>query len=66
MCVCGGGGGGVVKFLRIFVLHLQDRNINRSTLNDDILPGPWADPHPTPRDLAGGPIVARHDMLAVE
>ena len=36
----GGGGGGLrckfsfVKFLRIFVLRLQDRNINWSTLND--------------------------------
>ena len=38
VCVCvGGGGGGLrckfsfVKFLKIFVLRLQDRNINRST-----------------------------------
>ena len=40
VCVCVGGGGGLgckfsfVKFLRIFVLRLQDRNINRSTLSD--------------------------------
>ena len=41
VCVCGGGGGGglrcmfsFVKILRIFILRLQDRNINRSTLND--------------------------------
>ena len=40
VCVWGGGGGGLrckfsfVKFLRIFVLRLQDRNMNRSTFND--------------------------------
>ena len=36
VCVGGGGGGlrckfSFVKFWRIFVLRLQDRNVNRST-----------------------------------
>ena len=39
VCVCVGGGGlrcnfSFVKFLRIFVLRLQDRNMDRSTFND--------------------------------
>ena len=36
VCVCGGGlcKFSFVKFLRIFVLRLQDRNMDRTTFND--------------------------------
>ena len=79
VCVCWEGGGGglrckfsFVKFWRIFVLRLQDRNMNRSTFNDGFYFSTSCQDHgrihptPPPRDFTGGPIVARHDMLAAE
>ena len=75
VCVCVGGGVrckfSFDNFFRIFVLRLRDRNINRSTFNDGFYFSTSCQDYgrihtPPPRDFAGGPIAARHDMLAVE